>query len=72
MFAFRAAWATARKSFYYVSDGKIRKRSADGGAPQTVEFSATMQVTRAAASYTRRRRDFTSTVPRQVLGVVPR
>src|SRR4029077_3117423 len=52
------------------SDGKIRKRSADGGKPQTVEFSATMQVTRAAGSYTRRRRDFTSTVPRQVLGVV--
>jgi len=69
VFAFRAAWATPR-DFYYVSDGKIRKRSADGGTPQTVEFSATMQVTRAAGSYTRRRRDFTSTVPRQVLGVV--
>jgi Tol biopolymer transport system component len=69
VFAFRAAWATPR-DFYYVSDGKIRKRSADGGAPQTVEFTATLQVTRAAGSYTRRRRDFTSTVPRQVLGVV--
>ena len=68
VFAFRAAWATPRE-FYYVSDGKIRKRSADGGTPQTVEFTATMQVTRAAGSYTRRRRDFTSTVPRQVLGV---
>ncbi len=34
--------------FYYVSDGKIRKRGVDGGAPQTIEFSATMQVTRAA------------------------
>ena len=69
VFAFRAAW-TSGKDFYYVSDGKIRKRSADGGAPQTVEFNATMQVTRAATTYTRRRRDFTSTVPRQVLGVV--
>ena len=69
VFAFRAAWADA-KDFYYVSDGKIRKRSVDGGAPQTVEFSATLQVTRAAATYTRRKRDFTSTVPRQVLGVV--
>ena len=48
VFAFRAGWATPR-DFYYVSDGKIRKRSADGGAPQTVEFSATLQVTRAAA-----------------------
>ncbi len=49
MFAFRAAWATPNE-FYYVSDGKIRKRSADGGTPQTVEFSATLQVTRAAAA----------------------
>ena len=69
VFAFRAAWADA-KDFYYVSDGKIRKRSVDGGSPQTVEFSATLQVTRAAATYTRRKRDFTSTTPRQVLGVV--
>jgi Tol biopolymer transport system component len=69
VFAFRAAWANA-KEFYYVSDGKIRKRSVEGGAAQTVEFSATMQVTRAAATYTRRKRDFTSIAPRQVLGVV--
>ncbi|HEV3061473.1 MAG TPA: amidohydrolase family protein [Vicinamibacterales bacterium] len=69
VFAFRASWADP-KTFYYVSDGKIRKRSADGGAPQTVEFSATLQVTRAAMTYTRRRRDFTSVTPRQVLGVV--
>ena len=69
VFAFRAAWANA-KEFYYVSDGKIRKRGVDGGAAQTVEFSATMQVTRAAATYTRRKRDFTSIAPRQVLGVV--
>src|SRR3954449_9449412 len=69
VFAFRAAWASPSE-FYYVSDGKIRKRSAAGGAVQTVEFNATLQVTRAANSYVRRKRDFTSTVPRQVLGVV--
>ncbi len=69
VFAFRAAWAGPR-DFYYVSDGKIRKRSADGGAPQTVEFSATLQVIRAATTYTRHRRDFTSIAPRRVLGVV--
>jgi Tol biopolymer transport system component len=69
VFAFRASWASA-KEFYYVSDGKIRKRGPDNGMLQTVEFAATLQVTRAAASYTRRKRDFTSTVPRQVLGVV--
>lgn len=69
VFAFRASWAGAG-DFYYVSDGRIRKRSAAGGPPQTIEFSATLQVTRATGSYTRRRRDFTSTAPRQVLGVV--
>jgi len=52
VFAFRAAWASAR-DFYYVSDGKIRKRGVDGAAAQTIEFSAILQVTRAAGSYTR-------------------
>ena len=68
-FAFRAAWASAN-DFYYVSDGKIRRRSLAGGAAQTVEFKATMQVTRAAGTYTRRKRDFDSTTPRRVLGIV--
>ena len=69
VFAFRASWASPAE-FYYVSDGKVRKRSLSGGAPQTVEFTATMQVTRADSLYTRKKRDFTSTVPRPVLGVV--
>jgi Tol biopolymer transport system component/imidazolonepropionase-like amidohydrolase len=70
VFAFRASWAS-KTGFYYVSDGKIRKRDVAGSAtPETIEFSATLQVTRAAATYTRHRRDFTSTTPRQVLGVV--
>src|SRR4051812_18837653 len=69
VFAFRASWASP-STFYYVSDGKIRKRSAAGGMLQTVEFNATLQVTRAANNYVRRKRDFTSTAPRQVLGVV--
>ncbi|MBP7775714.1 MAG: PD40 domain-containing protein [Acidobacteria bacterium] len=69
VFGFRASWANA-KEFYYVADGKIRRRSVDGAAAQTIEFSATMSVTRAATTYTQRKRDFTSTAPRQVLGVV--
>jgi Tol biopolymer transport system component len=68
VFAFRASWTP--NDFFYVSDGKIRRRAADGASAQTVEFSATMQVTRAAGTYTRRKRDFTSTTPRPVLGVV--
>ncbi|MDA1082117.1 MAG: amidohydrolase family protein [Gemmatimonadetes bacterium] len=66
-FAFKASWASATE-FYYVSDGKIRKRSVGGGAAQTVEFSATLNVTR--ASYTKRRRDFDSRAPRKALGIV--
>jgi Tol biopolymer transport system component len=69
VFAFRAAWASP-KEFYYVADGKIRKRTLDGGDAQTVEFTAMMQVTRADGAYTRAKRDFTSVAPRQVLGVV--
>src|SRR5204862_5251684 len=66
--AFRAAWTL--NGFYYVSDGKIRKRSADGSNLQTVEFTATLQVIRAQTAYRHRKRDFTSKAPRQVLGIV--
>jgi Tol biopolymer transport system component len=69
VFAFRASWA-AKDAFYYVSDGKIRKRQVGSERVETIDFSATLQVTRAATSYVRRKRDFTSTVPKQVLGVV--
>jgi Tol biopolymer transport system component/imidazolonepropionase-like amidohydrolase len=66
-FSFRAAW-TSPTEFYYTSDGKIRKRSVDGGSAKTVEFNATLQATKAV--YTRRKRDFDSTAPRQALGIV--
>lgn len=66
-FAFRVSWASPTE-FYYVSDGKIRKRALEGGSARTVEFSATMQVTR--PQYTRRKRDFDSTAPRQAVGIV--
>jgi Tol biopolymer transport system component len=68
-FAFRASWAPDG-SFYYVSDGKIRKRSVAGGEAATVPFTAMMQVTRATGSYVRVKRDFDSTKPRKVLGIV--
>jgi Tol biopolymer transport system component/imidazolonepropionase-like amidohydrolase len=68
-FAFRASWSSPN-DFYYVSDGKIRKRSLEGGAAKTIDFKATMQVTRANGSYTRRKRDFDSVTPREALGIV--
>jgi Tol biopolymer transport system component len=68
VFAFRASWVSPT-DFFYVSDGKIRRRTLGGGpAPQTVEFTAALQVTR--PQYARRARDFTSTTPRQALGIV--
>ncbi|MEO8361030.1 MAG: amidohydrolase, partial [Vicinamibacteria bacterium] len=68
-FAFRVSW-TSPTEFVYVSDGKIRRRSisAPEAAPQTVEFTAALQVTR--PQYVHRKRDFTSTLPRKVLGIV--
>ena len=68
-FAFRVSWA-APKEFFYVSDGRIRRRSiaAADSAPRTVEFSAPLQVTR--PNYVHRKRDFTSLAPRPVLGIV--
>ena len=72
-FAFRVSWASPTE-FYYVSDGKVRKRtlSAPGTpattAAQTVDFRATLHVTR--PEYVRRRRDFDSTAPRTALGIV--
>src|SRR5262249_55518285 len=69
VFAFRAAFSSA-SDFYYVSDGKIRKRSVGGGDAQTIAFSATLQGIRAAGPYAHRKRDFTSPQPRQALGIV--
>ncbi len=79
-FPFRVSWASAN-DFFYVSDGNIRHRTLATGVPQapgdkaasppqTVEFKATLQVTRAAGTYTRRKRDFDSTAPVKALGIV--
>ena len=67
VFPFRVSWLPKDGGFYYVSDGKVRRRSPSGASPRTVEFSARLQVTRPV--YSRARRDFDSTAPRKVLGV---
>ncbi|MEO5763055.1 MAG: amidohydrolase, partial [Vicinamibacteria bacterium] len=68
-FTFRVSW-TSPTEFVYVSDGKIRRRSIStpDAAPQTIEFTAALQVTR--PQYVHLKRDFTSTLPRKVLGIV--
>ncbi len=67
VFPFRVSWLPNDGGFYYVSDGKIRKRSAGGAAPKTVAFSAALEVTRPV--YDKVKRDFDSTAPRKVLGI---
>ncbi len=67
VFAFRASWAS-KAEYLYVSDGKIRRRSTAGLPMQSVEFTATMPVIH--PEYKPRVRDFTSTTPRKMLGIV--
>src|SRR5688572_11516075 len=59
-FPFRASWVSPTE-FFYVADGRIRRRLSTGGAATDVPFTATLQVTR--AEYPRRKRDFDSTNP---------
>ncbi len=66
VFPFRASWLSPTE-FVYVSDGKIRRRTLGVAAAQTIEFSATLQVTR--AGYQHRKRDFDSRAPRRVVGI---
>jgi Tol biopolymer transport system component len=42
-FPFRASWASPNE-IVYVSDGKIRRRTLDGGTARTIGFSATLPV----------------------------
>src|SRR6185437_5379810 len=76
-FAFRVSWTSKGapdNSFYYVSDGKIRRRTLGGASaepiPLTIPFTAVLQVRRVNGTYARRKRDFDSTAPRKALGIV--
>ena len=66
-FGFRVSWISPDE-FFYVSDGRIRRRSITGDFMKPVEFTATLQVTR--PQYAHRKRDFTYIAPRPVLGIV--
>lgn len=66
-FAFRAGWI-ANREIVYVSDGRIRRRSLDGGAARDVSFDATLRVT--PATYTRRARDTRTTARQPARGLV--
>ena len=67
-FPFRAQWLSPTE-FLYTADGKIKRRSVDGGAaPATIDFSATLDVT--VPHYPRKARDFDSTAPQLVKGLI--
>ncbi len=68
VFPFRPSFLS-RREFFYVADGKIKKREL-GGDVQTVPFTATLDVTPVNGTYARKKRDFTNQAPRKALGIV--
>jgi Tol biopolymer transport system component len=66
---FRAHWLSPDE-FLYAANGQIRRRSLTAKTTSRVEFSATLTLRPAAGTYTRKRRDFDSTAPRRVLGLM--
>jgi Tol biopolymer transport system component/imidazolonepropionase-like amidohydrolase len=64
---FDAQWLSADE-FIYAADGRIKRRSIRGAAPTTIAFSATLHV--APPAYTRKTRDFESTAPQPVKGII--
>jgi Tol biopolymer transport system component len=66
VFPFRVSWRSAQE-FVYTADGKIRRRSLDGGSRHDIGFSA--GVTVVAPAYRKRRRDFDSAKARPVIGI---
>ncbi len=68
VFPFRPSFLADGTSFY-TADGKIMQRN-PGGTALVVPFTASLEVTPAAGSYQRRKRDFDSGNPRPALGIV--
>jgi Tol biopolymer transport system component len=64
---FHPQWLSADE-FIYAADGRIKRRSIRSGSATPIEFTATLHV--APASYTRKTRDFDSTAPQPVKGII--
>ncbi len=63
---FRLQWLSERE-YLYTADGKIKRRSLDGGTAQIVPFTAPLEVRR--PTYRKKTQDLTSNAERPVLGV---
>lgn len=64
---FRGAWLSP-DDYLYAADGKIKRRSLATGKTTTIEFTATLPISRPA--YTRRPQNLSSTEPEPVLGLL--
>ncbi len=67
VFPFRAAWLSAT-DFLYTADGQIKRARLGSEQRATIAFEATLKLNRPA--YARKQRDFDSTAPRPVRGIV--
>ncbi len=67
VFPFRAAWLSASE-FLYTADGQIKRAKLGSEQRATIAFEATLKLNRPA--YARKKRDFDSTAPRPVRGIV--
>ena len=67
VFPFRATWISETE-FIYTADGHIKRGSIDSPRTDIIEFEATFSFTRPA--YVKRSRDFASTDPRPVRGII--
>lgn len=68
VFPFRPSFVS-RDTFFYTAGGKIQLRTLNGSA-RTIPFTASLDVTPAAPTYVRKKRDFDSQAPRKALGIV--
>jgi Tol biopolymer transport system component len=67
VFPARVQWVSPTE-FLYAADGKIKKRSVDGGPTRTIEFEASIELPR--TKYAHKKYDFDSTAPRKAQGIV--
>jgi Tol biopolymer transport system component/imidazolonepropionase-like amidohydrolase len=67
VFPFRAAWLS-ESEFLYTGDGQIKRASLNGSQRSALAFEATIKLNRPA--YARKKRDFDSSAPRPVRGIV--
>ncbi len=67
VFPFRAAWLSDSE-FLYTADGLIKRASLENSQRATLAFEATVKLNR--PGYARKKRDFDSSAPRAVRGVV--